>query len=147
MATHPSLLYIDSCCFLPWLTAETGSVRAEAFFGNPPAKAEFAVSHWTVTEFHSAIAQKLRAGHLHAEQQSSVLARFQQTIDSEFSCWPVQARDFTEAALFMSSWRLGLRAGDALHLAIAKHQKATLVTLDTVLLDAARHYRIPTLTF
>ena len=147
MSTHPKTLYIDSCCFPPWLTAESASERAEAFFAKPRNKTEFAVSQWTVTEFHSAMAQKLRRGQLHAEQQVIVLARFHQLIETRFHCWPLQPRDFSESALMIDCWRLGLRAGDALHLAIAKHHEATLVSLDTVLLDAARHYSIPTLTF
>lgn len=141
------LLYLDSCCFPPWLTPESGSARAEVFFGHPPARSELAVSQWTITEFHSAIAKKLRSGHLQVEQQAIVLARFRQLVETEFSCWPLQNRDFGEAALMVDQWRLNLRAGDALHLAIAKRQGAVLVSLDKVLLEAARHFRIPTLSF
>lgn len=140
-------LYLDSSCLPPYFTPETGSARADAFFGSAHKGSRIALSHWTITEFHSAIAQKTRSGVLLADQQSTVLAAFAAFAASNLECWGVQSVDFTEASALLSHYRLGLRAGDALHLAIAKRQRATLVSLDAAQLDAAKHYRIPALTF
>lgn len=139
--------YTDTSSLPPYFTRESGSERAEAFFTNLPKNGKLALSHWTLTEFHSAIAQKVRNGYLPAEQQAAVLARFNAVVDAEFECWGVQAADYAEAAILTNQFKLRLCASDALHLAIAKRQHATLVTLDDAQLEAAAHYRIPVVSF
>nr|QQZ51955.1 PIN domain-containing protein [Phenylobacterium glaciei] len=51
---------------------------------------------------------------------------------------PVSAAHFKTAARFADQYALGLRAGDALHLAIAVDQGATLCTLDRRLAEAGQ---------
>lgn len=47
-----------------------------------------------------------------------------------FEMLPIRPPEFRSAALFADNERLGLRSGDALHLAIAAHNALTLYTLD-----------------
>jgi uncharacterized protein len=50
---------------------------------------------------------------------------------------PVTRAHFLAAARFAEQYALGLRAGDALHVAIAAEQGATICTLDKHLAEAA----------
>jgi len=146
-ASKTRWLYTDTSSLPALFTRESGSARADAFFGHLPKGSKLALSRWTITEFHSAIAQKVRSGYLPAEQQVAVLAHFNAVVEADFECWPVQVADYNEAAMLTDQFKLKLRAGDALHLAIVKRQQATLVTLDEVQRQAAMHYRIPVLGY
>ena len=53
-----------------------------------------------------------------------------------FTVLPVSAAQFRTAARFADKHALGLRAGDALHLAICADHAATLCTLDRRLSEA-----------
>ncbi|WP_367187042.1 PIN domain-containing protein [Neomegalonema sp.] len=50
---------------------------------------------------------------------------------------PVETAGFAAAARFSDQYALGLRAGEALHLAIAAETGATLVSLDKRLVEFA----------
>jgi predicted nucleic acid-binding protein len=54
-----------------------------------------------------------------------------------FTTLPMARLDFRMAARLADQHALGLRAGDALHLALCAHHGATLCTLDRRLSDAA----------
>jgi len=57
------------------------------------------------------------------------------------------ATDYDLAAKFLENHKTGLRAGDALHLAIAKNRGARIVySLDAGLVKAAAVFRIPAST-
>lgn len=140
-------LYLDTSCLPPFFTTETASARARKFFALEAPAAPFCISHWTMAEFHSAIAQKVRMGLLTPALQSEVLSAFESLARAHFDCWPLLAADFLDAAALCDSAKLNLRAGDALHLAIARRQKAVLVSLDTNLLKAAKAFKIATRTF
>ena len=58
---------------------------------------------------------------------------------------PVARKAFRTAARFTDQAGIGLRAGDALHLATASAHGATLVTLDQKLLQAAPAVAVDTL--
>jgi hypothetical protein len=49
---------------------------------------------------------------------------------------PISGAEFRTAARFADQYGLGLRAGDALHLAVAAENGAELATLDEILADA-----------
>jgi len=53
-----------------------------------------------------------------------------------FAVIPVTSSHFQTAARLADQYRLGIRAGDALHLAIALDRGATLCTLDKRLAEA-----------
>ena len=52
--------------------------------------------------------------------------------------------DFLRAAHFLKQWQLGLRVGDALHLAICERLAVSIVTLDDRLFDTAHRLTIAT---
>ena len=90
---------------------------------------------------------KARMGMITSRLHADLLAAFATMVRELMDCWPVTASDFHDAASFCDEPKLNLRAADALHLAVARRQKATLVSLDAGLLKAARKLKIPTRTF
>lgn len=83
-----------------------------------------------VTEFHAALAFKLRTNQITLAIKQQAEAFFQSANAVLFTTIAVQRMDFRRAAVLGSRVELGLRAGDALHLAIAQDNDATLWTVD-----------------
>ena len=84
----------------------------------------------------------MRMGNMQAETATSVFDIFSHDIGNFFRVVVPTDNDFREATRFLlphMDFAIGLRGPDALHLATAKNQGATLYTLDKPLLRAA-HY-------
>ena len=91
----------------------------------------------TATEFSSALSIKLRTGQIEARHRADALATFTRLAADSFTVVPVSRLQFRTAVRFVEQHVLGLRAGDALHLAICADHGATLCTLDRQLSDTA----------
>ena len=87
-------------------------------------------------EFSSALSIKLRTGQIKAEHRADALAAFTRLKADSLTILPVTRLEFRTAAQFADQHTLGLRAGDALHLAICADHGATLCTLDRRLGEA-----------
>lgn len=135
------MLYFDTSFLLPYFTAEKSSAAVEVFFSRHDPE-QFTISQWTVSEFHSAIALKIRSGQIRADLQNSLLDRFAVARAETFNTVMPGAGDFELASTCLRDWKSGLRASDALHLAIARNRSATLVTLDKTQLKAARSLKV-----
>ena len=90
-----------------------------------------------MTEVSSALSLKLRTGALDRADRAGALASFHRMAAETLILLPIHSLHFQVAARFADRHDLALRAGDALHLAIAADHGATLVTLDRKLHDAA----------
>lgn len=128
-------LYVDTSVLVSALTHETATDRAQHFLPSADPE-ELATSAWVVAEFSSAMSVKLRMGQIVLEHRNTVLAGFRRLMAETFEVLPVDAGGFTTAARFSDQYALGLRTGDALHLAIAAEHGATLVSLDKRLVEA-----------
>src|SRR5438874_9425563 len=100
------------------------------------APSRLAISDWVITEFSAAIAMKLRTGQIDVIHRAEALAMLSRLSIDSFTILLVSALQFRTAARFADQHVLGLRAGDALHLAICADHGATLCTLDRRLSDA-----------
>ncbi|MEX0958528.1 MAG: type II toxin-antitoxin system VapC family toxin [Burkholderiales bacterium] len=140
------MLYLDTSFLVPYFIFEESSEKVEKYLLGIRGQ-QLAVSAWTSTEFVSAVGLKVRRKELDEKAASDVLAAFR-LVGREYFTWlPVATSDFNMAAEFLEKWKLGLRAGNALHLAIARSSGAKqLLTLDKKLLDAAKSLRIPAST-
>jgi predicted nucleic acid-binding protein len=92
----------------------------------------------------SAFAIKVRTGQITLEQRAAGLAMFHKLVAESLIMLPVRGRHFRAAAQHADQHALGLRAGDALHLAIASEAGAMLQTLDRKLAEAGPSLGIPT---
>ena len=95
------------------------------------------ISDWVVTEFASALSLKVRSGQLLADQRRMVADLFKRTIIDAVTVLPVTRVHFQMAARLLEQSALGLRSGDALHLAVAAEEGATVCTRDRTLVGAA----------
>lgn len=129
------MLYLDTCVLLALLTPEVHSVAAAAFLEQ--ATQTLAISPWSATELHSALGLKVRTGALSTAEADRVLEGFERSLAPGLLSLDLDAQDFRNANACLRGWSTSLRAGDALHLAIASGRGATLCSLDAPFVQAA----------
>ncbi len=139
------MLYFDTSILVPLVVPEatTGAVAALV---RQNADARFATSHWAKVEFASMVAREVRMGKMGANGGSRVKSEFESVLELSFVVLLPNAEDFSLATRFLMRFETGLRAGDALHLAIASNQKAEAIySLDTTMIKAGAELGLPTI--
>jgi uncharacterized protein len=135
--------YFDTSFLAPLILEEATSGRIEAFF-TKLAPGELAVSHWTRVEFTSLIAREVRMRGLDEPDALRAIAQFDELVAESFQVLVPAVADYELAKAYIQNFATKLRAGDALHLAVASNQGAEcLHTLDEGLLNAARLLKVP----
>jgi predicted nucleic acid-binding protein len=125
--------YLDTSVLIAALTPEANSAKVHDWLSG---RAGLSISAWVRTEVSSALAIQMRTGRLSLEHRADALTVFNRLIDESLVVEPVEARHFEIAARFVDQHELGLRAGDALHLAVASQRGLVLATLDHKLAEA-----------
>lgn len=137
------MLYFDTSFLTPLILPEKTSERIAAFFRGL-ASEDLTISHWTRVEFSSLIAREVRMDGLGARDAVQADAQFEAMIGQSFAVLTPNADDFGLAKQLLGRFEAGLRAGDALHLAIAKnHQAKMIYSLDKAMLKAGTVLGLP----
>jgi predicted nucleic acid-binding protein len=137
-------LYLDTSLIVSALTIEPGSKQSQAWFGEQDPQ-QFLISEWTATEVSSALGIKLRTGQLTVVERAAALALFHQLTAASFTVASVVGTHFRMAAGYLDRYELGLRASDALHLAVAADEGAQICTLDRRMAAAGPALGVPTI--
>jgi predicted nucleic acid-binding protein len=137
------MLYFDTSFVVPLVLREQTSASIAEYVAGLPAGRLF-ISHWTRVEFSSALGVGVRIGRLKPREAAEAEKQLERTLDESFSILSAAPDMFERAREFLSQHRLGLRAGDALHLAIASsHRAETIYSLDKTMLKAGRSLGLP----
>jgi predicted nucleic acid-binding protein len=105
---------------------------------------ELTASEWTRVEFYSVLAREVRMESLDAPDALEACSRFETLLAGSFKIVLPDRPDFGLCAEFLSRFDTGLRAGDALHLAIAANRSASAIyTLDKGLVSAGKILGLP----
>jgi len=130
------MYYADTSVLVAALTNEARTAAMQRWLA-AQAAGSMAISDWVITEFSAALAMKLRQGALAPPHRAEALRVFAGLVDESFHVLGAGGVEFRVAARFADQHKTGLRAGDALHLAIASGHGAGIVTLDRKLAAAA----------
>lgn len=121
--------YVDTSILVAALTREAETARMQKWLAAQRPGA-MTISVWVATEFSAALSVKLRTREIEASHRADALAAFAALCADSLVVLAASGVNFRTAALFADQSQLGLRAGDALHLAICAEHGAELCTLD-----------------
>jgi predicted nucleic acid-binding protein len=137
------MLYFDTSFLAPLILDEPTSAELERFMAGLPAE-QLAISHWTRVEFSSLLAREVRIGGLKIQAARKADVQFEAIVKESFAVFLPNAADFDLAKKYLGTPEIGLRAGDALHLAIAGARRAAAIySLDKTLLRAGKILGLP----
>ena len=135
--------YFDTSFLVPLVLPEATSEPIAGFFENLPTD-DLAVSHWTRVEFASLLAREVRMGGLDAAAAHKAGSRFETMVGESFVVLLPNRGDFDRARDWLGRFETGLRAGDALHLAIAGNRGADAIySLDKGMIAAGKRLGLP----
>lgn len=115
------MIYIDTSALVPAFIREPKSEAVLAWLETSGER--LVVSEWAIAEFSSAAANKVRTGEIASAMAKRARARFLDFAQDHCSIAVPQRAEFRRAAELAGDVKLKLRAGDALHLAIAEASK------------------------
>ena len=128
--------YCDTSLVVALLVAERHSDIAREWLGRQDA-VSLAISGWVSAEVASALAQKQRMKSLSGQDRARTQRVWSTAFAARVTKVDVRPEDFERAATLVDAGQRGLRAADALHLAIAERNGFAMATLDDDLQNAA----------
>jgi uncharacterized protein len=123
------MLYVDSSVLVSALTSEADSPHIQDWLETQEPEL-LHISLWVESEFSSALSLKVRTGALPPALREICLAGFAALKRKSFTVAQIKPKHFISAAGLVDASLHGLRAADALHLAVSMDIGATLCTLD-----------------
>lgn len=133
--------YLDTSLLVSLLAEETGTARSEAWLAARLDDPKI-ISWWVEAEWASAMSRKTGAGAIDSAGLALLRGAFHTLRDQSLGVVPVEQRHF-QLACELAERSVGLRAGDALHLAVAATHEAVVVTMDRGMAAAAMALGLP----
>ncbi len=136
------MVYLDTSFLAPLAIPEDTSDLVERYLQRLEP-GSLCTSLWTRVELASLLSRRQRMGDFDGEQAERIRAAFDRVLGESLHLLVPTAEDFLTATDLLRDHASGLRAGDALHLAVARNRgPMPLLTLDRGLVKAAKHLGI-----
>jgi uncharacterized protein len=136
------MIYLDTSVLVPLFVAEPQSEAVREWFQANCDEA-LAVSDWSLLEFVSAMGIKVRLKDLKTEHALRACQLMRESVEDSMQVITPTRSTYGRAVNLLSNLASGLRAGDALHLAVAMDGGvAELVTLDDRFIAASRKLKV-----
>lgn len=130
------MIYVDTSVVVALLTREERS--AEALEWLEQCREPLISSDSLITETHSALGIKQRHHGLSPQARQAAAEQFERLLRGGIELRSLDRGRFRQAAELLQNPGLGLRAGDALHLAVALHSRCSrLASFDGRMQQAA----------
>lgn len=139
------MFYLDTSFVVSAFSVEPKTADCQSWL-DENVDAELLISDWVKTEFSSAVSLKIRTKEISVEQRAEMVTWWHNAAANNFIAIDVVAGHFETASRMCDNHQLSLRAGDAMHIAIAQSVGATLVTLDKRMAAAALELGVPVAT-
>jgi uncharacterized protein len=135
--------YFDTSFLAPLVREERTSTRVGRFMAGLPT-GELAISRRTEVEFASLLAREVRMGAIAPDDARMVDALLEEVVQQSFIVLLPSGDDYERARHYLRNYETGLRAGDALHLAIAgNHRAKAIYSLDKTMIKAGKILGLP----
>ena len=135
------MIYLDTSVAVSLMVSEPKTEDVKIWFAG--LTGVLVSSDWLISEFSSAISIKLRTRELSESDARSVRKEFKRLMGGGLRVLPVSRAAFQKTADLAMQHKHGLRAGDALHLAVALEIGAkSIATLDRVMAANAERLKI-----
>jgi predicted nucleic acid-binding protein len=136
------MIYLDTSVLFPLFVRETTTPSVRRWLASVPF-GESAISEWTRTEFMSGLGIRVRSGSTDAQLAREIVRMFNEWAEDSLEVLVPEREDFLLSSRYLERFELGLRAGDALHLAIASnHGARMLYSLDQALIKGGHALNI-----
>ena len=138
-------VYLDTCVLVSLFHGDSGYPVAEAWLAAASGQTLW-ISHWVLLEFANATALRLRRAELPASKAVELNQMFEAFRQERLALLEPRGQDFLLAREWIQrDSASGLRAADALHLALVQRQDLLLVSADQAMARAAAVLGIQTL--
>jgi uncharacterized protein len=138
------MFYLDASLIITFLTREPAQARVSNWLADRKNGTLF-ISPWVSTEVSSSLSIKVRSGDLTPEKRAIARNAYAYMGKQNLEIKTILDSHCETAAGFCDHATIGLRSGDALHLAIASDHGLTVATLDQQLAAAGPHFGVATL--
>jgi hypothetical protein len=129
---------VDTCLLVSLFHNDSGYPAAEAWLTQVKDR-DLWISHWVLLEFASATALRQRRGELDTSRIEAFQEALEHFRNERLGMVEPRGDDFLLARAWVQKLsKSGLRAADALHLAVAHRHGLTLVSADRTLVTAAQ---------
>jgi len=139
------MIYVDTSALVPVFIREAKSKAVIAWLESSGER--LAISEWSLVEFALAVAIKVRTGQAAAKLAKQAIARVREFAQKHCTVAVPGRKEFHRAAELAGNGAFNLRAGDALHHAVAGSLNVQgILCLDEAMIAGAKALRIGVVT-